>query len=745
VDGLKHRLAQPRKRYANVWATRIVQWRLRLVLFGRRARACLGASIVSLFSFGIGAAILVIPQIRATFDSFRPLEAILSQLGATYGTILALVLTISIIPIQRAAEVWSPSIVRLYRRDPVTYVTFVGLGVFCAGSFLLAVRGAVPAPVSVVLVLSLVVLGVTLDILRWYHGHVCQLLDPVHAVSLALKEGKQAIGRTQTLVTRAARLQHRLLDAEQQRAVSVEDIESIIYPQVLGYQRSINSWTNDLAEIGIKAVARGERRLAKAAVSAIADLTAHFLSSRKFNLTVRLAPEAMLLAKTSDVSVVTGPAYEALKEVSRVAATRGDEATAIGVSEGYRALASHTAHLNAPAFRNSAAPLTSAPIYYAFECVKYAQSKQLDEVSFQSAAILSKVAETAPKDIQSTDIHVPVIDGLTEIALYFYAKRSHGLAEEVIGHHFSIVATLLWRNDYYFDDVLKYVLKKMEMLAPFAIINESMAGNLTLIHPLGKAYGLVSANSLAHLFQHAAGTLPRLNPEREWINPYHDLANLTDIIAGHLRRMAECNEFGESFLLWNINKSIVHIATVIANLLDHPLRPHHGDETEIIDKLCRILTFYWVAFNGKKSVGEQRADDCCDSLVFIGMQFLERGQFDVLRTCIANIRSIMDSYCEIARPAKPYAIGDLLAHLWGIRLVLIARDNNVLAQVVDQTLAAKPRGLTEELWQAAQEAIVLRRQQLEARLAQRDDGLDSPDSAEALLRRLLKDAQGQAA
>ena len=79
-------------------------------------------------------------------------------------------------------------------------MTFVSLGVFCAASFLFAVRGLFLAPVSVVLGVSLAVLGISIDILRWYHGHVCRLLDPVYAVSLALKEAKQAIDRTKTHV-----------------------------------------------------------------------------------------------------------------------------------------------------------------------------------------------------------------------------------------------------------------------------------------------------------------------------------------------------------------------------------------------------------------------------------------------------------------------------------------------------------------------------------------------------------------
>jgi hypothetical protein len=183
--------------------------------------------------------------------------------------------------------------------------------------------------VSVVLALSLAVLGISIDLLRGYHSHVCRLLDPDNAVGLVVKLAKQDVDRTKTRVTRISRLQHQLLNAEHQQGVSVEAIESDIYPLIPGYPDSINRWINDLAEIGIKAVTRGEKLLAKTAVSAIADLTCHYLSARKFNLRLSPAPEGMFLVMTSDVSLVTTPAYEALQEMSRAAVTQGDEATVI--------------------------------------------------------------------------------------------------------------------------------------------------------------------------------------------------------------------------------------------------------------------------------------------------------------------------------------------------------------------------------------------------------------------------------
>lgn len=723
---------------ADYWAVGVVEWRLRLAVFNRKLRVWIGSVAVSLFGFTAAVCVLFVPQFRSVADGFTTSEAILSQLGATYGTILALVLTLSIIPIQRAGEVWSSSIVRIYRSDPVTYSTFVMLGVFCAASFLFSVHGIAGISVSIVLAFSLAMLSISLDVLRFYHGHVCQLLDPMHAVGLVLKHAKRTVDETKVLVTRVARLQHRSLDLAQKSQFAIEDFESAIYPRIAGYPNSINSWSNDLTEIAIKSVARNEKLLAKTAIFALAELTIHYLSSRKHNLTLKPAPEAMFLASTSDVNVVTNRTYEALLEISRAAVAQSDESTAIRVSEAYQAIAINTANLGARAYRGHTAPLTYSPIHYALECVKHAQSKGLDDVAFQAAAILAGISQAAPKDVSVSDIHTPVIDGLFDIAMYLYGKRDYTLAEEVNGHQFTILAHMLQQEDYYFRETLRDVLGKIEVLAPLAILNEAMAGRLSMVHPLGKVYGLINQTSLGYIFDQAAATLPKVETDRTWINPYHDLIEIVDIISNHLRKVAENNEFGDSFLIWEIDNLIKHIAIAIVRLIDNPLRPDHDDEQGLIDKFLWILAFYWVAFKGKNSINKRRADECCDSLAFIGLLFFSRGYPEVLSACISNVQSILDSYCEIAQSPDYYTVGDILAHLSGIRIVLVARNNSALTQKVDQALSTKLKSLTDAQWQAAKQAIELRRVQLEERLAERPNHVQRPDTAEAILRQLLQ-------
>src|SRR6266542_3679805 len=720
-----------RRRLSNSFAFRLAKWQLLTTLFWTRSKTLLGNVAISLFAVSAAALVLSLQALRLTLNNFSPLEAILAQLGATFGTILALVLTLSIIPIQRAGEVWSPAVVRLYRLDPATKAIFIVLGVLCVGSFLLAIKGLAGIPVSVAFAVAIALLGVSLDLLRWYHGHVCRLLEPNQAVDLVVDQARQTIDRMQTLISRGARLQHRSLDPAKQAEFSPEDLEPLIYRQLSNHPTAVTVWINDLAEIGGKAVARGDILLAASAVNALTQVTKHYLSARKQNLIFFPSAAAYFLASESDVSVVTGPAYEALQGISRKAVDHADHSSALRVSDAFQAIAIHTANLGARAFQKHSAPLTYAPLSYLLNSVKYAETKALDEVPFQSAQILASVVRSSPANVETTAISIPVIDGISDIAMYFYNKRAAGLAEYVVGHILTVLGHMLARHDFYFDAVLRHSLQKIESLAPFAILNESFAGPLNLSHALGKVY-----QALSDLFTTAATTLVKVDEQRDRVNPYSALVNIADIYSDHLRRLGEHNEFGNGFLLWEINYSIKHIASTIAYLIDHPIRPEHDDQPELVDKLKWILSFCWVAFSKKTTISQQRADEVSDTLAYAGILFYVRNYPDVLHSCVGHIRSIVESYCEVVTPPNDYAIGDLMSHLWALRLLTVHRNDVAMTALIDRALIQRPQALSEPQWQVAQEAIGRRRLQFEERVFDLNRRFDL-DSPEGLLHTLL--------
>jgi len=709
---------------------------LRTIMLWRRTATATGTVVITMIAVMAGAAVFYFPAARAALDAYQGVDTVLIALGATFGTILALVLTLSIIPVQRAADVWSPSIIRLYRRDKLTHFTFIILGIFCVANFLLSVTGLVGISSSVVLVTAIVVLGLSLDLLRWYHRHICQLLDPAYAVETVTKYARQSIDRIQKSAIHVAKIQYRALTSEQQKEVNVSDIESIVYPQMPGYPRSINYWIHDIGEIASKGAARGEKYLASAAILSIREIVIYFVSARKDNLILYPSPDALFLASESDIKVVINQAYEVLQDINRIAVGNGDESTSLRISEAFQGIAVHFENMPARNIRPNTSPLAAQPIAYMMSCVKYAQEKGLDEIPFQSAEILAKISLAAPKDITLTDVHIPVIDGIQRISINFYVKRDAVFAEHVVGHPMVILDHLLDKEDSHYRELLRHVLDNLEILAPLAVANEKLQGKLNLPSPMGKAYGLSNPQSLGYLFSKAT-KLIKIDEERQWINPYHELVEILDVYWRHFRRLGEQIEFGESFLLREVTLLIKHIAAVIQHLISQPVRPDRGDEQELVDKLRWLLSFFWVAFHKKKTVNQHRADEACDVLVYTGLLFFECGYPDVLKTAASHIRSIIGSYTKTTSSPDEYALGDMYAHLWCLRRLANERSNAQYTQLIDEILSNKPEALTDEQWKQSQRAIELRRQQLEERLEKRDD-YNLRDSTDELLRKLLR-------
>jgi len=573
-------------------------------------------------------------------------------------------------------------------------------------------------------------------LLRWYHRHVCKLLDPAYAVKTVIINAHKTIDQIQRVVAREANLKYRKLTAQQKEKVNLLDVEAAIYPYVPGYPNAINDWIHDVSEISGKATSRGDKYLASAAITAIQEIVNYFLIVRKENITLYPAPDALFLVPESDVKVVTTQAYEALQEISRTASAIGDEITAIKVLEAFENIATHTTNLQSPRFHSNTAPLAGAPIGYSMSCIKYAQEKGLEDVPFQGAEILSRISLTAPKNTSLTDVHIPVIDGIYEITLQLYVKRNAVLADHAAGHLMAILDKLLICEEFHYKELLRHVLEKLEVMAPLAVINAQLAGPISMTSPLGQAYGMTSPQSLGYLFEKATGSV-KIDPEREWINPYHDLADLMDIYQRHFRNIGEQVEFADSFLLWELTHLIKHIAIVVGRLVSHPIRPDHGDEQALVDKLEWLLSFFWVAFDKKKTVNQRRADEACDALAYIGLLFFDLGFPDVLKSSVSHIKSIVTSYCEIVRPPHEYAIGDFFAHLWCLRALTTDHGNTALTGEIDTALETKPEPLTDEQWQQIQPAIELRRAQLEERL-QEIRRYSMHDNAEELLQSLLQ-------
>ena len=723
-------------RASNILWFRLIEFHLRLALTAPQVPSRLSRAAITLFATLVATSVILVPAIRAAADRFEPIETVLTGLGATYGTILALALTLSLTPIQRAGEAWSASILRLYRRDRIAHATFVSLGLLCVTSFAFAVRGPGVVPVSFILAASLALLGVGLDLLRGYHAHVCRLLDPQHAVAAGLKEAKNAQDKLNRVVRRNSWLRRRWPFMKRKPASSRELLESTIYLKfVPGYPGILVQPFDDLAEMALRALARGEKPLARAAIDAIAELTNHYLSVRKRNLMLYRGAKGAAVANTSDVDLVIHPAYRLLRQISRAAVKAEDETTAIRVSYAFRSIAVHAAKLVPPAFSPNTAPLSGVPLRHAFDCLKFAQSRGLEEVPYQSASILTDMIYDVPKDIPFADLHAWLVDGLHDIAAAFHSHGSFEIAEAVTKNQLLILSALSWENTG-FPDAVGEVLEKIALQVPLALENERTAEPADGYRPLKHAYDSTDMLSLAWLFGNALRWLYQTDDEPTYRDQFAQVLEIADVVSNHLRRVAKNNEFGASVLVREIDGLIKHIAVEVADYIDNPAPFDQENQDELVREFIRLLAFYPPAFRDKNAIHAPRVQECCDTLTYIGLRFLSSGQPDVLVNCVWCIESVIQSYCQTADPPDYFILAEVFALFWATRQAAVARDYADVVEHLNRALA-QPPSLTDGQWEQARKPIQDRREGLLNRLGEPENP-PRRDRAESLLRPMLQ-------
>jgi len=690
---------------------RATQWRSITVIKLRQFRTYTSNCAVSILGviFAVG---LAHPTVQRALGQFKNLDAIFVTSAGLIGTMLALVFSLSIIPIQRAAESFTPSVIRLYSKDKVTHAIFIVLAIFCLVSFIMAAGGFIGLQARSLLPVQIFVIAAALDLLRWHHRRVTHLLQPGEAVSLLSDEIKRNIDLAQQRVSHQAQTYRRSLQKEEKIPRSQRDLESDLYAWS-HYDVLLNGLLGEFAETALKAVSRRETYTAQVAVSAMSEAACYYLDRRKDNLVLSLKEGTLIFG--SDVDVVLKPILEHFKDINRDAVIRKAETTSIHVAQALGRIASHTANLKAHVFREHTAPLTWLPLGYLRACVEVAQREGLDDAALQGSSVFLSVGQGAPENVQATDVHLHVIEGCDKIAKRFMVSGKDALANESVKDMMTLVHHLMDKKHFQLNEITRAVLEKLEVLAPLAVAREKDLGLFLVSPPLAPAYDLASPVSLAYLVGKTA-LLIRQEDMKNRVNPYGQLIALNNIIYRHFRSLAENVDLGSSFLLWHITRTIKHICHTSLVLLEFPAKDNLGSiPTELAGQISWYLTFFWVAFSKTTMIDLERAKDACDVLAYVGMSFFNAGYPDLAETSASNITSIVNSYCKAANSPSPYGVAHLLMFIWYIRRLAVVKDNKTMMTKSDESME-KPRVLRQDQWPLVQEALETEKKHLEKEL-----------------------------
>ena len=123
-------------------------------------------------------------------------------IGSTLITILILTYSLALLPVQRSIESFSKSISFIYRSDKTTTIVFIIISAFAIVSFLFGLNIKLyNASIFYYLLLAILLIGITLDLLRWYHQRITKLLEPENAIKSLVQKTFSFINKSHSRIS----------------------------------------------------------------------------------------------------------------------------------------------------------------------------------------------------------------------------------------------------------------------------------------------------------------------------------------------------------------------------------------------------------------------------------------------------------------------------------------------------------------------------------------------------------------
>ena len=270
-------------------------------------------------------------------------------------------LTLSIIPAQKAADVFSSAILKLYSRDRSTSGVFVLLAALALISLLLGTNWTFNISARYTIAAQFVILGAALDALRTFYARALDLLVPATALNLVLSECNRYIDRMRRETERLVRIYQRSGQAVGQGDASIP--RWLIYSNSQ-ISRELTAWTDQLQEFALKALARRDTHATNAVIKTMASIGMNYADIRRDSLVLQADFTGPIPIPVSDVGNVLNPIYESLKNICEDGVKQSSETTVMAC---IRALADMAVHaltiVHTHQLGGRSAPLAYAPVF----------------------------------------------------------------------------------------------------------------------------------------------------------------------------------------------------------------------------------------------------------------------------------------------------------------------------------------------------------------------------------------------
>ncbi len=191
---------------------------------------------------------------------------------------------------------WSFSVLRIYKKDRVSYRTFLLFGLAILFFISLSIFENCINDNFLIIVLFLLI-GILLDSLKFYYKHVVSLMDPQSILEKIKIQAFKTIDSIDNTAKIVAKNQYFLQD----KKTDILKLEAQGYSTNPLYPQSIRYWFNDLAEIYQKSLNRNDLIVAKVTLYTMLETLKYFLQKRKNNITYHSIFTGLLPVQEADI------------------------------------------------------------------------------------------------------------------------------------------------------------------------------------------------------------------------------------------------------------------------------------------------------------------------------------------------------------------------------------------------------------------------------------------------------------
>jgi hypothetical protein len=652
------------------------------------------------------------------------------------GTALALVLSLSIIPAQKAADVFSAAILKLYARDRTTLWVFSLLSCAALLSLLLGTGWSFSISARYSLAAQFVLLGASLDALRAFYTRALDLLVPATALGIVSRECQHYIKRTRSHIERLLRI-HRIAH---QRENNIASVRYRLYKRS-SLSSALTSWTTELEEFAHKGVARRDTQAVGAIMTTMAAIGKSYAEARSDSLILQTDFSGGVPIGQSDIGDVLNPIYESIKNICDDAAKQPSEAIVRGCLLTLGDMAAHAMTMIHTADKYRTAPLAHSPVFYIGVCVNTAIVAGMEDALLAAIASAQKVFDQISDRTDSRSAEATTLDFLFSIAVASYARQAIVSCFQSVRMMLSAAKRDIQVRGYRdVEAVFSDVLQKITALMPFETAAAKAGKRVMQTFP---PYDMSFPGYIAALLAEVASQVKPIDPERSWIDPYYDFNEASEAVLTHYRNIAEGVLFEDVLLHKWVVETIFKCVEVHMSLMDNVPEGAEGSLESIEDKLRSFIYVHELIFREKKGFQYHHASDACGNLAVLGIALLQRQRLQLAEVCGEVINAIGQGAvaAENQNDYRTWGFADCM-----VKLEILARAADVLGHTLIGTgyraHYSRPPTIPEKDWPGYAEAFKNRTRNMERELGERQRPMEFRVNPVSVLRQLLMERRG---